>query len=150
MSTASEFERVVLDHGRRPRCQGPLPDADATGEARHPSSGEHFTVAVKFARDGRIEAVRFEGEGSVLSVASASLMTQSVVGCTPTEADALASAFREVVTGPMDAPVAPGVDAALAAFAGIRQYPVRVPCALLGWKALERALAAHRAAAVCG
>jgi nitrogen fixation NifU-like protein len=150
VSTVSEFERVVLDHGRRPRHRGRLPEADALGEARHPSSGEHFTVGVKFSPDGRIAEARFDGEGSVLSVASASLMTEAVSGRTPEEAMALAAVFKGVVTGPMDEPIAPGVEADLAAFAGIRQYPVRVPCALLGWKALERALTAHQAAAVCG
>ena len=150
MSSATEFERVVLDHGRRPRHRGPMPDADAAGEARHPLSGEHFVVAVRFTEDGRIEEVRFEGEGSVLSVASASLMTVSVARHTPAEAIALAAVFRGVVTGPPDEAPDPSIDPELAAFAGIRQYPVRVPCALLGWQALERALAAHKAAAVCG
>jgi nitrogen fixation NifU-like protein len=148
MTSDTEFERVVLDHGRRPRHRGPMPDADTRGEARHPSSGEHFLVGVKFAPDGRIAEARFDGEGSVLSVASASLMTSAVAGKTPGEADALVAVFKGVVTGPMDAPIDPGVDAELAAFAGIRQYPVRVPCALLGWQALSRALTAHRAAAV--
>jgi len=150
VSTTTDFERVVLDHGRRPRHRGPLPDADATGEARHPLSGEHFVVSLSFTPDGRIEKARFDGEGSVLSVASASLMAHSVQGKTPEESAALAEVFRFVVTGPPDEPIAAGVDEEMAAFAGIRQFPVRVPCALLGWKALEKALAAHKAATACG
>jgi len=149
VSIANEFERVVIDHGRRPRHRGILADADATGEARHPMSGEHFTVGVAFDAEGRIGDIRFEGDGTVLSVASASLMTQKALGKTPQEVEALAAVFLEVVSGPPDESPDASIDPELAAFAGIRQYPVRIPCALLGWQALHRALQGYLHAAVC-
>lgn len=140
MPTVSDFEQIVRDHGRRPRRRGVLPDADATGEASHPTSGEHFVVSVRYDAAGRIADIRFEGDGSVLSIASASLMTESVLGCTPQEAIGQAALFRAAVTGSPEAPLPKRTPPEFAAFAGIRQYPVRVPCALLGWQALQRAL----------
>jgi nitrogen fixation NifU-like protein len=130
------YQEVILDHNRRPRNFGHLPRPDRAAVGHNPLCGDRLTVTI--AMDGdRVRDIRFEGQGCAISTASASLMTESVKGRTRSEVEDLFRRFHEVVTGK----VPPDEDlGALAAFAGVREFPVRVKCATLSWHTVKAAL----------
>ena len=85
----------------------------------------------------------FQGAGCSISTASASMMTEALVGKSRTEAEALFQRFHELLTSD---PTKAAENAApelgkLAAFGGVSEFPVRVKCASLPWHTFKAALA---------
>jgi nitrogen fixation NifU-like protein len=133
------YQEVILDHNKRPRNFRSMSDATARAEGHNPLCGDRVTVYVRLDGD-RIADVSFEGSGCAISKASASLMTDSVMGRKVADADALFDAFQSLVTaGPATAPSTEDVGK-LEVLAGVRDYPSRVKCATLAWHALRSAI----------
>ncbi len=133
------YQEVILDHNRRPRNYGPLPDATHAAKGHNPLCGDKLTLALKIEGD-RITGVAFEGSGCAISKSSASLMTDAVKGRTIDEATELFDRFHQMVTTPIDQPVDEDKVGKLAVFAGVREFPARVKCASLPWHTLKAAL----------
>lgn len=132
------YQEVILDHHKRPRNFGPLPEANHHAEGRNPLCGDHLTVYVD-VEDGVIKGVSFEGAGCAISRASASLMTDAVKGKTVQEAEQMLEQFRQMVTSDSEGPVEASLGK-LAVFCGVREFPARVKCASLPWHTLHAAL----------
>jgi nitrogen fixation NifU-like protein len=136
------YQDMILDHTRRPRNFGLLPDANRRAEGHNPLCGDRATVFVRLEGD-KVEDVRFQGAGCSISTASASMMTESIKGKTRAEVEALFDRFHRLITGdPSRAPAnaAPELGK-LAVFSGVCEFPVRVKCASLAWHTLKAALA---------
>jgi nitrogen fixation protein NifU and related proteins len=133
------YQSIILDHNRRPRNFGEMPDATRKSEGRNPLCGDEMTLWVKLA-DDRIEDVSFVGTGCAISKASASIMTTAVKGKTRPEATALFDRFHALVTGSPEARTDDSSLGSLAAFSGVSRFPMRVKCASLPWHALRAAL----------
>ena len=132
------YQEVILDHNRSPRNFGRLDDADFRADGHNPLCGDRLSVSVKLAGD-RVSDVRFEGVGCAISKASASLMTENVKGRTLDELRRLFDQFHRLVTE-QTAPVDDAGLGKLAVFAGVRDYPARVKCAILAWHTLRSAV----------
>ncbi|MBE3562483.1 Fe-S cluster assembly sulfur transfer protein SufU [Hydrogenibacillus sp. N12] len=147
MSLENLYREIILDHYKHPRKRGTLEGPGVLAvELKNPSCGDRITLYVR-REDDRLAAVRFVGEGCSISMSSASMMSALVEGKTADEAEALAQAFFRLVQGE---PLDPATEEALGdavALQGVHQFPVRIKCATLAWKALERALAEGGAAA---
>ena len=135
------YQEVILDHSRKPRNFGAMPDATRQADGHNPLCGDRATVFVRLDGD-RLAEVKFQGAGCSISTASASMMTDAVKGKTVAEADDLFRKFHQLVTrdaaaGREDAEAALGK---LAVFSGVSEFPVRVKCASLAWHTLKAAL----------
>ena len=132
------YKDIIVDHNRSPRHFGKLEEPTHRAEGFNPLCGDRLTLYLRVI-DGVIEDIAFEGSGCAISVASASLLTEALLGKTPAEADALFAKMRMLFTGekvPDDLTEL----GKLAALAGVRAYPSRVKCANLSWHALHKAL----------
>ena len=129
------YQAVILDHNRRPRNYRAI-EGGRKAEGYNPMCGDRITVHVRVARDV-IQDVSFQGSGCAIAKASASLMTESVKGLACADALALLERFHQMVTAPPNAPIEDL--GTLTAMAGIRQFPTRVKCATLPWRALRAA-----------
>lgn len=132
------YQEVILDHNRSPRNFGRLDDADLRADGHNPLCGDQLSVTVKLAGD-RVADVRFEGSGCAISKASASLMTEGVKGRTLDDLRRLFDRFHRLVTD-QSAPADDADLGKLAVFAGVRDYPARVKCAILAWRTLRAAV----------
>jgi nitrogen fixation NifU-like protein len=131
------YQEVILDHNRNPRNFGPLEDAGLRADGHNPLCGDKLSIAVNVV-DGVVTDLRFEGSGCAISKASASLMTESIKGRTLDEARKLFDRFHQLVT---DRSAPPDEELGkLAVFAGVRDYPARVKCAILAWHTLRAAV----------
>lgn len=132
------YRDVIIDHNRRPRNFGRLEQPDAHAEGFNPLCGDRLDVYLTLDGD-RIRDVRFEGKGCAISVASASLMTETMKGRTRAEAQRYFQEVHDLLTR---ADFTPTLELGkLAALSGVREFPVRVKCASLCWHTLNAALA---------
>lgn len=132
------YKDIIVDHNRSPRHFGSLEDATHRAEGFNPLCGDRLTLYVRMANDV-IEDIAFEGSGCAISVASASLLTEALLGKTAQEAEALFGQMRKLFTGE-EVPDDLTQLGKLGALAGVRAYPSRIKCANLSWHALHRAL----------
>lgn len=133
------YRELILDHSRRPRNRGELEGATHHGQSVHAAKGDAFIVHLRVESE-RVETVNFEGAGSAVALASASLMTRYVAGKTLNDARQLSARVRALLTQSAAAEDDFSDLEDLNALAGVRQFPARIACALLAWEALENAL----------
>ena len=136
-STMQELYReILLDHSQRPRNRGELNNADIEEYILNPLCGDEVTVYAVFDGD-EVTDVKFVGRGCSISQASASMMTERLVGKSREEAVAEVKSFKSMMTGDEEFPE----DDELAALKGVIRYPSRIRCATLAWTAFEKGLA---------
>ena len=132
------YREVILEHHRSPRGRKPLERIDVEAHGHNPSCGDE--VDLRLTLDGdRIVGVQVEGQGCAISTASGSILAQEIEGKHVEEVRGLFEAFQNLLRGhelPADLDLGD-----LEALAGVRQFPVRVKCAMLPWTALDEALA---------
>lgn len=134
MSLESARE-VLLDHARRPRNIAQV--QDTFGECRNPICGDHVRVALVTSGEC-IEACRIQVHGCTMCTASASMMSVWLKGRSLTAGQAMISHFESEL---LAASETPWTIAELAPFAHLRVNRMRIPCALIPWKALGNLLA---------
>jgi nitrogen fixation NifU-like protein len=133
------YQEMILDHSKRPRNFHEMEGATAVAHGHNPLCGDRVTVYVKLI-DGKIDDVAFTGQGCAISTASASILTETLKGKTPAEAEALFARFHEMVTGDAKAIEDAESLGKLAVFAGVSEFPIRVKCASLPWHTFKAAL----------
>jgi nitrogen fixation NifU-like protein len=138
------YQEVILDHNRRPRNFGKLEGANHRADGHNPLCGDRLTVYADVEGD-RIADLKFEGSGCAISKASASIMTTELKEKTTEEANAIFEKFHRMVTGEIPETEIESLGK-LAAFSGVREFPVRVKCASLPWHTLQAALRAKSVA----
>ena len=129
------YQDVILDHNRRPRNYRAIERARQV-EGFNPLCGDRLTLELQLEGD-TVKDARFRGAGCAISVASASLMTETLKGKTRAEAEKLFDRFHQLLTS--DTPQTEDLGK-LAVFSGVREYPARVKCATLAWHTLKAAL----------
>jgi nitrogen fixation NifU-like protein len=140
MNLESMYQEIILDHYKNPHGRGLREPYDAESFQINPTCGDEITLRVKL--DGeKVTDISYEGQGCSISQASASVLTDLVIGRTLGEASTTLEAFVELMQGrgkiePDEDVLEDGI-----AFAGVAKYPARVKCALLGWMAFKDAVA---------
>jgi len=132
------YRELILDHARSPRHFGKLDGATHTASGINPLCGDKLNMYFRLEQNQRIADARFEGSGCAISVASASLLTDAVIGMTVDEATRFFEAVTDSLTGKTEQV---SVDLGkLRALQGVKEFPSRVKCATLAWHAMSAAL----------
>ncbi|MHC4607473.1 MAG: Fe-S cluster assembly sulfur transfer protein SufU [Planctomycetota bacterium] len=142
MSELSDlYQEVILDHNKSPRNSGTLETPPAvSAEGDNPLCGDHLIVYLVVDGDV-VRDIKFEGHGCAISTASASVMTETLMGRTRAEVEEIFRTFHDLVTAEDDTEPDIMELGEMAALAGVRKYPMRVKCATLAWHTLRSALA---------
>lgn len=131
------YQEVILDHNRKPRNYGELEHPSHHAEGVNPLCGDHIKLTLDVAGE-TIVGIAFQGESCAICKASASMMTSAVKGKTRAEAETLIQEFLGMATGKRDLDQLKHIGR-LAVFAGVRELPMRVKCAILPWHTLHAA-----------
>jgi nitrogen fixation NifU-like protein len=115
------YEEHVLDHYEDPYHRGPLDDATHSHEGKNPLCGDVIHVDLKLDDDGKVVEAWFDGDGCVISQASASMLTEAIEGKTLEEVQAFSAAEMLELFGP-------------------KLTPNRQKCCLLSWRILQSAM----------
>jgi len=131
------YQELILDHSRHPHNFRTMDGPSRMVDAHNPLCGDTLKLYVRI-ENGRVVDASFKGRGCAISMASASMLTDRVKGCSLAEAADLFETMHHLLTGtgrpePTDL-------GELGALAGVRHYPMRVKCATLSWHALKAAL----------
>ncbi|HVL59776.1 MAG TPA: SUF system NifU family Fe-S cluster assembly protein [Burkholderiaceae bacterium] len=138
MDSKQLYQEVILDHNKKPRNYGALPDATHRSEGVNPLCGDHIRLDLR-VDDDRIGAIAFEGQSCAICKACASMMTTVVKGAAIADAERLVDGFRAMATG-RATPEELRALGRLTVFAGVKDLPSRVKCAVLPWHTLHAAL----------
>jgi len=115
------YREEILDHYRSSPYRGHLEAPDLAAELDNPLCGDHIRLEVATDPEGRIRAIRFDGEGCALSQAGASMLAEHLEGATLAEARRFTSEeMLELI--------------------GVHLTPTRIKCWILGWRALQHAI----------
>ncbi|MEL6198896.1 MAG: Fe-S cluster assembly sulfur transfer protein SufU [Pseudomonadota bacterium] len=134
------YRDKVLAHSRDPCNFCRLDDADHVVSGSNPLCGDSLQVYIALDGD-HVRALSFEGHGCAISVASASMMTQMLEGCSCCDAVETIERVNEMLTsGDGEALDAELAEQPVAALAAVRRYPTRIKCATLAWQAVRGAL----------
>ena len=113
------YREEILEHYTHPHHYGTLEHADISHEENNPLCGDRVRFDIRLDETGqRVSDVRFSGVGCAISKASASMLSDLIVGKTLEEIKALT---REDVLDEL----------------GLDLGPVRLKCALLPLKVVK-------------
>ncbi|MCM3705522.1 MULTISPECIES: Fe-S cluster assembly sulfur transfer protein SufU [Cytobacillus] len=130
------YRQVIMDHYKNPRNKGVLEDDSLTINMNNPTCGDRIQLTLKL-EDGIVADAKFEGEGCSISMSSASMMTQAIKGKNIEEALKLSKVFSDMMLGKeYDEDDLDLGD--IEALQGVSQFPARIKCATLAWKAMEK------------
>jgi nitrogen fixation protein NifU and related proteins len=131
------YQKVILDHNKNPRNFHKPENSNRIAEGYNPVCGDKIAVYVQWENE-KIRDIGFQGSGCAISRASASMMTDCVQGKNRIEVDTIYANLQKLLkdsTGEeLDQP------GELKALSGVRQFPVRIKCAMLPWETLFAAL----------
>jgi nitrogen fixation protein NifU and related proteins len=134
------YQEIILDHYKHPHNKGLRDPFEAEVHHVNPTCGDEVTLRVH-VEDDVVRDVSYDSVGCSISQASASVLTDLVIGKPVTEAMAIHEEFQALMQGrgtvePDEDVLEDGI-----AFAGVAKFPARVKCALLSWMAWKDATA---------
>lgn len=138
MNIEQLYRQVIMDHYKNPKNKGLVGDSNyLTIHLNNPSCGDEMTVQMK-VEDGIISDIKHQGTGCSICCSSASVMSQTLKGQSMDHANEIIKEFYELIKGyPYNEDILKG-DAVV--YKGVSQFPARVKCATLAWKAVEQGI----------
>ncbi|HLR09474.1 MAG TPA: SUF system NifU family Fe-S cluster assembly protein [Bacillota bacterium] len=130
------YRQVILDHYKNPRNRGALEGDALTVDMNNPTCGDRIQLQLQI-NDDIVQDAKFTGEGCSISMASASMMTEAIKGKTIDEALRMSQLFSDMMLGKDVDTDAFDLDD-IEALQGVSQFPARIKCATLAWKAMEK------------
>lgn len=131
------YQSLVFEHSKKPRNFGTL-ECSCHTKGKNPSCGDEIDLYVKTnANQSLIEDIKFTGEGCALCIASTSLMTQAIKG---KDIITATNTVQNFITFIVEDNSLAGEYEPLHIFNGVKNFPLRVKCVLLGWRALEKSI----------
>jgi len=132
------YRQVIMDHYKKPRNRGEIQDGALTVNMNNPTCGDRIQLHM-IVKDGKIEDAKFDGEGCSISIASASMMTEAIIGLEADKALELSGLFSKMMLGEeFDEGDFDLGD--IEALQGVTKFPARIKCATLAWKAMEKGI----------
>lgn len=138
MNLDDVYQELLLDHYKSPRCKGVLLNPDRTVDLHNPLCGDQISLAVKLHGD-TISEIAYTGHGCSISQATASIMSELLLGKSKQEAQRLSTLFRQMIKSEVSGDQLQDLGDALA-LEGVKKHSARIKCALLAWDCIDRLL----------
>ena len=136
----SLYQEIILDHYKNPHHAGLRDPFEAEVHHVNPTCGDELTLRVHVT-DGTVADVSYDAVGCSISQASASVMSDLVIGKPVEDAMEIHQTFLTLMQGKGQVEPDEDVLEDAIAFAGVAKFPARVKCALLSWMAWKDATA---------
>ncbi len=130
------YQEIILDHGKNPRNKKKCKDLNKHAEGHNPLCGDKVHVFLKLNKEKKVENISFEGEGCAISMASASIMTETIKGKEFNVVKKIIEDFLKMLKegsklGTND--LSEDQNTTMMSLSGVKQFPMRVKCATLVW-----------------
>ena len=133
------YQQVLLDHNKKPRNYNVIENPTNYAHGVNPLCGDDYHLFLK-VKDNIIEDIGFTGEGCAISKSVSSMMTQQIKGKHVDEVIKIKDTFIQMLTENLNADEAKHIIGHLTLYENVKDFPIRVKCATLIWRALEAAL----------
>jgi len=137
------YQDIILEHGKSPRNFGKCKKYTHEAKGHNPLCGDQVQVYLKLNDEKKVEDLTFEGSGCAISIASTSIMTESVKGKSVEIAKKIVTDFLDMIknTSKINSnDLNEDQKTKIMSLSGVKQYPMRVKCATLAWHTLTSAI----------
>ena len=137
------YQSIILDHGKNPRNKGKCNQYNRDAKAHNPLCGDKVHIYLKVDKDKKVQDLSFEGEGCAISLASASILTETIKGKEFNIAKKIIDDFLNMIKNKSNLSLNSLSDdqkTTIMSLSGVKQFPMRVKCATMAWHTLTSAL----------
>ena len=137
------YQEIILDHGKNPRNKGKCNGYSHNAQAHNPLCGDKVHIYLKLDSEKKITDMSFEGEGCAISLASASILTETLKGKDLTFTKKVTEDFLNMVKNKTKITVNSLTEdqiTTITSLSGVQQFPMRVKCATMVWHTFLSAL----------
>ena len=136
------YQEIILDHGKNPKNKGKCDQFNRDAKGHNPLCGDKVHIYLKLNSNKKVDDVSFEGEGCAISLASASILTDTVKGKELNVAKKIIQDFLNMIKNEGNITLNSLTEnqiTTIMSLSGVKQYPMRVKCATLSWHTLVSA-----------
>ena len=136
MNLKELYQEIILDHGKNPRNKKTIKDYNKESKGHNPLCGDKVRVFLKLDKNKKVQDISFEGEGCAISIASASIMTETLKGKDFNVADKIVENFLNMIKNNEKIKIN-SLDedqkTTITSLSGVKEFPMRVKCATMAW-----------------
>tara|TARA_B100001250_G_scaffold239745_1_gene206038 strand:- start:337 stop:771 length:435 start_codon:yes stop_codon:yes gene_type:complete len=136
MNLKELYQEIILDHGKNPRNKKIIEDYNKESKGHNPLCGDKVRVFLKLDEDKKVQDISFEGEGCAISIASASIMTETLKGKDFNVADKIVENFLNMIKNNEKIKINSlneDQKTTITSLSGVKEFPMRVKCATMAW-----------------
>jgi nitrogen fixation NifU-like protein len=137
------YKEIILDHGINPRNKGQCKEYNREAKGHNPLCGDKIHLFLKLSSEKKIENVSFEGDGCAISLASASILTETIKGKEFNVANKIINDFLNMIKTQTKISINSLNEdqiTTIMSLSGVKQFPMRVKCATMAWHTLTAAM----------
>ena len=137
------YQEIILDHGKNPRNKGKCANYSHDAKAHNPLCGDKVHIYLKLDKERKIVDLSFEGEGCAISLASASILTDTLKGKELSFTKKISEDFLNMVKNKTKITINSLTEdqiTTITSLSGVQKFPMRVKCATMAWHALLSAV----------
>ena len=137
------YQEIILDHGKNPRNKGKCNGYSHNAQAHNPLCGDKVHVYLKLDNDKKVTDMSFEGEGCAISLASASILTETLKGKDLSFTKKVSEDFLNMVKNKTKITLNSLTEdqiTTITSLSGVQEFPMRVKCATMVWHTFLSAL----------
>ena len=137
------YQEIILDHGINPRNKGQCKEYNREAKGHNPLCGDKIHLFLKLSSEKKIENVSFEGEGCAISLASASILTETIKGKEFNVPSKIINDFLSMIKTQTKISINSLNEdqiTTIMSLSGVKQFPMRVKCATMAWHTLNAAM----------
>ena len=137
------YQEIILDHGKNPRNKGKCSGYSHDAQAHNPLCGDKVHVYLKLDSEKKVVDMSFEGEGCAISLASASILTNTLKGKDLFFTKKVSEDFLSMVKNKTKITLNSLTEdqiTTITSLSGVKEFPMRVKCATMVWHTFISAL----------
>ena len=130
------YQEIILDHAKNPRNRGKCEGYNHDAKAHNPLCGDKVHIYLKLNKNKEIEDLSFEGEGCAISLASASILTETVKGKDLSFLKKINEDFLNMIKNKEKITInslSEDQITPISSLSGVQEFPMRVKCATMAW-----------------
>ena len=130
------YQEIILDHGKNPRNKSICKDFNKDAKGHNPLCGDKVHIFLKLNNEKKLEDISFEGEGCAISMASASIMTETIKGKEFNVAKKILEHFLNMLKEGSKLGInslSEDENTTMMSLSGVKRFPMRIKCATLAW-----------------
>jgi len=137
------YQEIILDHGKNPRNKGRCQEFNREAKGHNPLCGDKVHIFLNINNEKKVENISFEGDGCAISLASASILTETIKGKDFNVVKKIINDFINMIkTNAKFSINSLNEDqkTTIMSLSGVKQFPMRVKCATMAWHTVTSAL----------